>query len=141
MLRSDYCKEASMRCISLAILILISFCGNAFAWGDTGHKIVCEIAFRLAQPDTRAAIRKLIRSDSEFDTFSESCVFPDHPRKRPSEHFVNLPRDSKGLTSDECPTAPKCALTAILNDSKIIASKDTKKVDRLIALKFLGHWV
>src|SRR4030095_16611603 len=103
--------------------------------------IVCEIAFRLAQPDTRAAIRKLIRSDSEFDTFSESCVFPDHPRKRPSEHFINLPRDSKGLTSDECPTAPKCALTALLKDAQIIASKDAKKADRLIALKFLGHWV
>lgn len=29
----------------------------------------------------------------------------------------------------------------ILNDSKIIASKDAKKVDRLIALKFLGHWI
>ena len=61
----------------------------------------------------------------------ESCVFPDHPRKRPSEHFVNLTRDSKGLTTDECPTAPKCALTAILNDSKMIASKDAKKADRL----------
>jgi hypothetical protein len=34
--------------------------------GDEGHKIVCEIAFRLAQPDTRAAARELIRSDTEF---------------------------------------------------------------------------
>ncbi|WLB86901.1 S1/P1 nuclease [Bradyrhizobium japonicum] len=130
-----------MRCVLIVPFAFFALCNSASAWGDIGHKIVCEIAFRLAQPDTRAAIRKLIRSDSEFDTFSESCVFPDHPRKRPSEHFVNLPRDSKGLTSDECPTAPKCALTAILNDSKIIASKDAKKADRLIALKFLGHWV
>jgi hypothetical protein len=130
-----------MRCISLAILVLISFCGNAFAWGDTGHKIVCEIAFRLAQPDTRAAIRKLIRSDSEFDTFSESCIFPDHPKKRRPEHFINLPRTSKGLTKDECPQAEKCLLTAILNDAKILGSKDEKPRDRLLALKFLGHWI
>jgi hypothetical protein len=130
-----------MRCVPIAFLAFFALCTSASAWGDTGHKIVCEIAYRLAQPDTRAAIRKLIRSDSEFDTFSESCVFPDHPRKRASEHFVNLPRDSKGLTSDSCPTAPKCALTAILNDSKVIASKTEKKADKLIALKFLGHWV
>jgi hypothetical protein len=31
-----------------------------------------------------------------FDTFSGSRVFPDHPRIRASEHFINLPRDSQG---------------------------------------------
>jgi hypothetical protein len=117
------------------------FCSEAHARGDTGHKIVCEIAFRLAQPDTRAAIRKLIRPDTEFDTFSDSCIFPDHPRKRPSEHFINLPRDFHGLASDECPTADKCVLSAILSDSMVLASKSEKPKDRLVALKFLGHWI
>lgn len=130
-----------MRHFLLAILALGLQCGSAHAWGDEGHKIVCEIAFRLAQPDTRAAVRKLIRSDTEFDTFSESCVFPDHPRKRAPEHFINLPRNSPGLASDDCPAAEKCVLSAILDDSKNLASKFTKKADRLLALKFLGHWV
>jgi hypothetical protein len=85
-----------MRCFLLAALALASFYGDAWAWGDEGHKIVCEIAFRLAQPDTSAGIRKLIRSDSEFDTFTDSWVFPDHPRKRASEHFINFSRDSPG---------------------------------------------
>ena len=58
-----------MRYSLLVMLALFSFCGDAWAWGDTGHRIVCEIA--LAQPDTRAAVRKLIRSDLEFETFSE----------------------------------------------------------------------
>ena len=130
-----------MRYFLLLLLALMSFCGNAWAWGDEGHKIVCEIAFRLAQPDTRAAVRKLIRSDTEFDTFTDSCVYPDHPRKRAPEHFINFPRDSHGLTSDECPRADKCVLTAILSDSKVLASKAEKPADRLIALKFVGHWV
>jgi len=130
-----------MRCFLLAIIAFASLCSNAWAWGDEGHKIVCDIAFRLAQPDTRAAIRKLIRSDTEFDTFADSCVFPDHPRRRAPEHFINFPRDSHGLTSDECPGADKCVLTAILNDSQVLASKSEKRADRLIALKSLGHWV
>jgi hypothetical protein len=133
--------EDAMRYILLAVLALMSLCGNAHAWGDEGHKIVCEIAFRLAQPDTRAAVRKLIRSDTEFDTFSESCVFPDHPRRRASEHFINLARTSQGLTSDDCPQAEKCVLSAILNDSQILASRSAKNADKLLALKFLGHWV
>jgi hypothetical protein len=130
-----------MHRLLLALLVLFAFGGRAWAWGDTGHTVVCEIAFRLALPDTRAAIRKLIRDDPQFDTFSESCTFPDHPRKRADEHFINLARDSKGLASDECPQAPTCLLTAILNDTKILSSKASRRKDKLIALKFLGHWV
>ncbi|WP_316233831.1 S1/P1 nuclease, partial [Bradyrhizobium sp. SZCCHNPS2010] len=66
-----------MRILALALLAFVSVSGDARAWGDTGHKVVCEIAFRLVQADTRAAIRKLIRSDQEFDTFTDSCVYPD----------------------------------------------------------------
>jgi hypothetical protein len=133
-----------MRYLIAVGLALVACSGHAWAWGDTGHKIVCEIAFRLAAPDTRAAVRKLVKSDSEFDTFAESCTGPDHPHVRAPEHFINLPRNSKGLTSDETcpiPTAPKCLLTAILNDSQVLASKSERAKDRLIALKFLGHWV
>jgi nuclease S1 len=130
-----------MRYILLVVIALLSGSSQAFAWGDEGHRIICEIAYRLAQPDTRAAIRKLIRADQEFDTFSGSCVYPDHPRKRASEHFVNLPRNGAPLQSDECPAADKCVLTAILNDAQLLGASTTKKADRLIALKFLGHWV
>jgi hypothetical protein len=46
-----------MRYVLPIMLALVFQCSNAFAWGDVGHKIVCEIANRLAQPDTRAAVR------------------------------------------------------------------------------------
>jgi hypothetical protein len=125
----------------LSTLALLALCGDALAWGDLGHRVICEIAFRLVQPDTRAAVSRLIASDTEFKTFADSCVFPDHPRRRAPEHFINLPRDAKALTSDECPQADKCVLTAILADSKVLASKAETDADRLIALKSLGHWV
>ena len=125
----------------ISILVVFAFCDRAFAWGDLGHKVICEIAFRLVQPDTRAAVRRLIETDAEFKTFADSCVYPDHPRRRASEHFINLPRDAKGLTTDECPQADKCVLTAILADTKILTSKAETDFDRLIALKSLGHWV
>jgi hypothetical protein len=126
-----------MRRLSIILAAFFAFAGDAWAWGDTGHKIVCEIAFQLAANDTRAAIRKLIKTDQEFDTFSESCTFPDHPRRRASEHFVNLPRDSKGLNANECPAGAKCVVTAILNDTEILTSRSERRRDKLIALKFL----
>jgi hypothetical protein len=115
--------------------------GEARAWGDLGHKVICEIAFRLVQPDTQAAINRLMQLDSEFKTFSDSCIYPDHPRIRAAEHFLNLPRDSKGLTSDECPLADACVLTAILYDFKILQAKEQTDASKLVALKSLGHWV
>lgn len=130
-----------MHRLLLTLLLVFAFSSNARAWGDLGHTVVCEIAFRLAVPDTRRAIRKLIQADPQFDTFGEACTFPDHPRKRPTEHFINLPRNSKGLTSDECPQADECLLTAIRNDASILSSKSERPQDKLIALKFLGHWV
>ena len=127
--------------ILLSTFALLALCDSALAWGDLGHKVICEIAFRLVQPDTRAAVRRLIETDAEFKTFADSCVYPDHPRRRAPEHFINLPRDATGLTADGCPQADKCVLTAILADAKILASKAETDADRLIALKSLGHWV
>ena len=123
------------------MLAFILLGGEARAWGDLGHKVICEIAFRLVQPNTQTAINRLMQLDSEFKTFSDSCIYPDHPRIRPSEHFLNLPRDSKGLTSDECPLANACVLTAILYDFKILQAKENTDASKLVALKSLGHWV
>jgi hypothetical protein len=132
-----------MRRILLAMLFLGSFCGNALAWGDTAHQVICEVAFRLAKPATQFEIQRLINSDptAKFPDFSESCVLPDHPRIRAREHFLNLPRDSAGLASDNCPLAQNCVLTAIIGDFKIVSSKNEPDAKRLLALESLGHWV
>jgi hypothetical protein len=130
-----------MRCILLVLFALFPIGSNAWAWGDEGHKVICEIAFRLAQPSTRAEIRKLIGTDEQFNTFSDSCIWPDHPRQRASEHFVNLPRDSDGLHSETCPGASACVVTAIKKDFEVLSSHSAGPAQKLASLKFLGHWV
>ncbi|MGM4929643.1 S1/P1 nuclease [Tardiphaga sp. 619_E2_N8_5] len=123
------------------MLTLVLLGGEARAWGDLGHKVICEIAFRLVQPNTQAAINRLMQLDGEFKTFSDACIYPDHPRIRASEHFLNLPRDSRGLTYDACPLADACVLTAILSDFKTLQAKENTDASKLVALKSLGHWV
>jgi hypothetical protein len=113
--------EVAVRQILLALVVLFPISSDAWAWGDQGHKIICEIAFRLAQPSTRAEIRKLISNDDRFDSFSDACTWPDHPRQRASEHFLNLPRDSDGLHSVTCPGASACVVTAIKKDFEVLS--------------------
>jgi hypothetical protein len=127
--------------ILIALVALFPISSDAWAWGDQGHKVVCEIAFRLVQPNTRTEIRKLISTEERFSTFSESCIWPDHPRQRASEHFLNLPRDSAGLSSEPCPGASACVVTAIKKDFEVLSSNNASQAEKLKSLKFLGHWV
>src|SRR4051795_7790348 len=133
--------HVNVKCCVAALLASLMFGGSAHAWGDNAHKVICAIAFELAEPHTQDEIQDLIALDPKYSSFSDSCVFPDHPRIRAPEHFVNLPRDSHGLTSDQCPGTDRCVLSAIQDDSKVLSSKTVSDVDRLIALKSLGHWV
>jgi hypothetical protein len=129
------------RRVLAALVVLFAISSDAWAWGDQGHKVICEMAMRLVQPSTRAEILKLISNDQQFNTFSDSCIWPDHPRQRASEHFVNLPRDSDGLHSESCPGAAACVVTAIKKDFDVLSSSNASPAQKLASLKFLGHWV
>ena len=69
-----------MRAAFLAIAALfLAPASQAFAWGEDGHKIVCEIAFRLVTADTRGRIKALIETDTEYDRFSDAAIGPTSP--------------------------------------------------------------
>ncbi len=134
-----------MRKVTVAVALLGATCAsaiatNAHAWGDMGHKTVCEIAMAKVKPSTRAAIVKLIKADGQFESFADTCTWPDHPRKRAEEHFVNLSRDASALT-DDCGVASKCVVTAIAKDFAVLSSSTATADQKAASLKFLGHWV
>jgi len=125
----------------LAYLLVFLLPGPALAWGDTGHRVICEIAFQELRSIARDRVKAMIDRDPEFDTFAESCAWPDHPRRRATEHYVNLPRDADGLEEDPCPLATECVVSAIEKDLAVLSSPGASEQQRLEALKYLGHWV
>ncbi len=132
------------RCASIAgiAFVLLALSANSvLAWGDTAHRIICEIAYKELNSQARTEVNRLIRLDPDFTFFFDSCTWPDHPRKRSREHFVNLPRSATQLENDPCPLANKCVVTAIKADLKIVADAGATDASKLDALKFLGHWV
>ncbi|TAZ35424.1 hypothetical protein ELH80_14140 [Rhizobium ruizarguesonis] len=127
-----------------AISTIVGFLGGptfAFAWGDEGHEVVCQIAYMELSPAARQRVDGLIAEDTEFKEFPKSCTWPDHPRQRASEHFLNVERSASEVTSGQpCGTAAKCVVTAIVNDTRDLASSPDGS-DALRLLKSLGHWV
>jgi nuclease S1 len=130
-----------MRFMILVLTVTLCPIRSALTWGDTGHRIVCEIAFQELTGTAHQRVKQLIRVDGEFSRFSDACTWPDHPRKRADEHYVDLPRDADGIDADECPLADRCVLTAIDEDLKVLSSPTANVHEQLDALKFLGHWV
>ncbi len=115
--------------------------GPALAWSDVGHRIICEIAFQELELTARDRVKEMIAQDPEFDTFANACTWPDHPRQRPSEHYVNLPGDADGLEEAPCPLATDCVVPAIEKDLAVLSSSSATEQERLEALKYLGYWV
>ena len=113
-----------------------------FAWGDTGHRVVCQIAFEELTETARGEIEYLLSLDPEFDDFAESCLFADIPERiRMFDHFMNVPRSFRAIATDECPLADTCVLSAIRGDVAVLEDPASSDADKLLALKLLGHWV
>jgi hypothetical protein len=82
-------------CLTASLGVVLGSIGaacSAWAWGDLDHKIVCEIAFQELNDKARAEVIRLMALDSTFDSFTDACTWPDHPRKRAEEHFINVTR-------------------------------------------------
>jgi hypothetical protein len=129
--------------VALGCVVLLSalLARAVEAWGDMGHAIICEIAFQELNPPAREAVQRLIQQDPDFRLFSKACSWPDHPRKRAGEHFVNLPRSATGLGDNPCPVDAPCVVTAIAADVAALTRAGATDAEKLMALKFLGHWV
>jgi len=92
----------------------------AFAWGDIGHRVICQIAYKELKPEIKARVDALVAIDLKFRTYADGCIWPDvFPRQRPPEHYVDLPRSVKGIeVSHPCPVADRCVISALLNDTR-----------------------
>jgi len=66
-------RSASIASIILVLLVLSA--NMVHAWGDTAHKIICEIASKELNYQARAEVKRLNRLDPDFSTFSDSCTW------------------------------------------------------------------
>ena len=124
------------------LLLLILTPSFAFAWGETGHRVVCQMAYDALLPEARVELDRLLALDSDFDSFADSCLFADKPERiRWQDHFINIPRSAQAVTTADCPLAESCAFSAIHSDFLVLLDPQATDAEKLLALKLLGHWV
>lgn len=139
---------------SLVAFFAAAWSSAGLAWGDSGHRTVCSIAFANLTPTARAEVTRLLQADPAIlgpnrqnADFGWACTYPDHPasggpgRRRP-EHFVNYPRTQRSVTrTTGCGVASICVLTGIAADFATLRSTTATDQERHAALVYLGHWL
>jgi hypothetical protein len=138
---------------------LLGSAGPALAWGDLGHKVTALIAYRHLTPKARTALDALLAADDDPLTppdFASRATWADKYRNGHREtaawHFVDIEIDHPDLGA-ACfgfPAASQPASAGLAQDCVVdkieefeseLASKSTPAAERLLALKFLIHFV
>ena len=116
-------------------------------WWEAGHAVVCDIAWREVGPAARDAVRALLAIDEDYAEFGPSCYWPDVIRDEPryrdfvTAHYVNLPPDADGFDAARDCARTLCAVEAIELFAGRLRDPTLSDADRVVALKFLGHFV
>jgi S1/P1 Nuclease len=141
--------------VGLVVFLLGLAAGSpALAWGDSGHRTVCEIALRNLTPAARSEVSKLLRAHPAIlganplnAEYGWACTYPDHPAaggpgRRSPEHFVNYGRNVLAVSAATgCGGAPLCVISAIAADYAILRSTSVADPERAAALVYIGHWL
>lgn len=130
----------------LLSLALLGAASEARAWGDDGHMIIGEIAWRELGPGTREAVADLLRDDDR--TLAYASTWADRLRSDPTwdgvkpHHYVNAPDGATSFDLErDCPPPRGCVLRAIQEHAAALSEPATPRLQRLQAVKFLAHFV
>lgn len=150
----------------LTVMIVACSAGSAWGWGYDGHRIVGAIALQEMSPEARRVVLDLLATDADakYHSLPEATLWADdikgrdHPqhadfRWQSTLHYVNLPTDRDEYQAEvdcklktDCPKdipCPKrdCVVEAVDSYAAVLKDRTHPREHRLIALKFLAHFV
>ena len=132
--------------ILITTLALLFLSSNVWAFGQDGHRIVCQMALAELSGPARAEISRLLDLDPDFSEFSEACLWADTVRNTTHRftrgwHCINLDQDDLIVDPGDCPVDRGCVLHGINVHLATLKNDAASDAEKLEALKFLGHWI
>ncbi|WP_226646376.1 S1/P1 nuclease [Microbulbifer variabilis] len=138
-------KLKKIICINIVLVGMFSVL-KVHAWGDDGHRVVGEIAWRYLTPDVAAEVELLLDEVGESH-LAESATWADRIRSNEQYnwaapmHYINLSRDWRSyVAARDCPPAG-CILKAIQQFEEVLADRSRSGTERAEALMFIAHFV
>ncbi|MDY0747639.1 S1/P1 nuclease [Paucibacter sp. R3-3] len=127
---------------AMTALGLLASASNALAWGADGHRLVAETADSLLTPQAHAEVDRLLRLEPGATLVSIS-TWPDEVRSptTASWHYVNFPRDGNCNYDESRDCASGACVVGALERQTAILKSDAPDDKRLLALKYVTHFV
>ena len=70
--------------VGLSLGLSLSFLETAFAWGQHGHAVICEMAYDQLTPKTRQEVDQLMKVHADDERLNTAFAWADRaPRKKP----------------------------------------------------------
>jgi hypothetical protein len=121
---------------------------KARAWGDDGHRVVGELAWRYLSPTAQAAVHEAL-TDPGYESLAEAATWPDTYARRFPEydpmkpfHYVNVDARAPSYRRErDC--ANGCIVTALTQLIALLQSKDPplSLAERRRAIYFTAHFM
>lgn len=130
-----------MRALLAAFLILLAP-SNAFAWGQTGHRVTGAIAESLLNRHAAREVRAILGAE----TLAEASTWPDEMRSNPDVfwqrtanpwHYVTVP-SGRGYSDVGAPPEGD-AVTALQQFSATLRDPNATREEKRLALRFIVH--
>ena len=132
------------RTVMLAAAAALATPSAAFAWGQTGHRVIGEIAQENISGKTRAEIELILGEED----LAEASTWADEERSNPDDfwqreagpyHYVTVP---EGQTYAEVGAPVEGdALSALARFAQTVRNPNASREDKALALKFIVHIV
>lgn len=145
-----------MRYLSICLLAftIATTSTHVAAWGETGHQLVCELAYEGLSDKGKRFVEETLAMGKELDgngknDFAQACLWPDKARFADykgtyEQHFINIPRGEKDINFARDCAALDCIAVGIQR-SLVYLSKTPEgareEARKAAALRFLGHFV
>jgi len=129
----------------LSALLLVAVATALISWGVTGHRTIGKIAENHLNANAHKAVSELLGSESlaDISTWADEVRSQPEYKSTASWHFLNLPL---GLTYEAFKKqvenmGPDNVYGALLKNERDLTDKSTTKEQKIIALKFIVHFV
>lgn len=138
-----------IRFIGFALFLLLLPIHTANAWGALGHRVTCDLAWRVSSPIIKTQLAAAAKRMG-YKTFAESCVWADRIKGQSKYdhlktlHYMNVEKSATTVVSSSCfkQRAPRCVATAIDHYlSRLRKIKKLSQRERDEALLFVSHFV
>jgi hypothetical protein len=135
---------------ALLALALPAFAATVQAWGDIGHRIVAELAWRQLDPSAKAEVERLLKADGS-GSLADVASWPDHLRNDPEHkalgkatgplHYVDIRDDKCHYVAPRDCADGKCVVGGLEKYVAILGDRHKSSAERAEALKFVVHFV